>query len=90
MASSIGTATTAESVPDGTNRTSGIRVAGLGASSRERAERIFYRGFTSFLTPNARFADARRATIRAAEELYGAGSAEATQTAAAWTAVGVN
>jgi thermolysin len=77
-------------VEGGTNRTSGIGVAGLGAANRERAEKIFYRGFTAFLTPSASFADARRATIRAAEELYGAGSVEAAQTAAAWTAVGVN
>jgi thermolysin len=77
-------------VEGGTNRTSGISVSGLGAANRERAEKIFYRGFTSFLTPSASFADARRATIRAAQELYGAGSVEASQTAAAWTAVGVN
>jgi thermolysin len=77
-------------VEGGTNRTSGISVAGLGAANRERAEKIFFRGFTAFLTPTARFADARRATLRAAEELYGTGSVEATQTAAAWTAVGVN
>jgi Zn-dependent metalloprotease len=77
-------------VEGGTNRTSGISVAGLGAANRERAEKIFFRGFTAFLTPTAQFADARRATLRAAEELYGTGSVEATQTAAAWTAVGVN
>ena len=77
-------------VQGGTNRTSGIAVAGLGFANRERAEKIFYRGFTAFLTPSARFADARRATIRAAQELFGDGSVEAAQTAAAWTAVGVN
>ena len=76
-------------VQGGTNRTSGLAVAGIGLANRERAEKIFYRGFTSYLTPSARFADARRATVRAAEELYGAGGAEAVQTAAAWTAVGV-
>jgi Zn-dependent metalloprotease len=76
-------------VQGGTNRTSGLGVAGLGFANRERAERIFYRGFTAYLTPDARFSDARKATIRAAGELYGAGSLEATQTAAAWTAVGV-
>lgn len=76
-------------VQGGTNRTSGLGVAGLGFANRERAEKIFYRGFTRYLTPSARFADARRATVRAAEELYGSGSLEAAQTAAAWTAVGV-
>ena len=60
---------------------------GLGAGGREKAERIFYRGFTSFLTPSATFRDARAATVRAARELYG--EAEAAQVAAAWAAVGV-
>ena len=77
-------------IEGGTNRTSGIRVAGLGFANRDRAERIFYRGFTAFLTPSASFADARRATIQAAQELFGAGSNEVGQTGAAWTAVGVN
>jgi Zn-dependent metalloprotease len=77
-------------IEGGVNRTSGIRVQGLGASNRDRAERIFYRGFTAFLTPSATFADARAATIQAARELFGAGSNEAGQTATAWTAVGVN
>jgi Zn-dependent metalloprotease len=76
-------------VQGGRNRTSGISVTGLGFASRERAEKIFYRGFTAYLTPSARFADARRATIRAADDLFGAGSVESVQTAAAWTAVGV-
>ena len=77
-------------VEGGTNRTSGIRVAGLGGSNRDRAERIFYRAFVRFLTPSATFADARAATLQAARELYGTTSNEAAQTAAAWTAVGVN
>jgi bacillolysin len=42
-----------------------------------------------YLTLTARFTDARAATLRAAAELYGAGSNEVAQTAAAWTAVGV-
>ena len=56
-------------VEGGTNRTSGQRVAGLGGGGREKAERIFYRGFTSYLTPSATFRDARAATLRAAREL---------------------
>jgi len=71
----------------GVNRTSGRRVDGLGAGGRERAERIFYRGFTAYLTPSATFRDARAATTRAARDLYG--EAEAAQVAAAWSAVGV-
>jgi thermolysin len=71
----------------GANRTSGRRVAGLGSGGREKAERIFYRGFTAYLTPSATFRDARSATGRAARDLYG--GAEAAETAAAWAAVGV-
>jgi thermolysin len=74
-------------VEGGTNRTSGRRVEGLGPGRRGDAERIFYRGFTAYLTPSATFADARAATVRAARDLYG--EAEVAQVAAAWTAVGV-
>jgi Zn-dependent metalloprotease len=77
-------------VEGGTNRTSGRRVEGLGAANREKAEKIFYRGFTAYLTPSATFADARRATIRAAGELYGEAGREAVTVAAAWDAVGVD
>jgi thermolysin len=77
-------------VEGGTNRTSGLRVAGLGAANRERAEKIFHRGFTSYMTPSSSFAAARAATLQAARDLYGADSNEAAQVAAAWTAVGVN
>jgi thermolysin len=77
-------------IEGGTNRTSGMKVAGLGAANRERAEKIFYRGFTLYLTPSASFRDARAATLRAAADLYGASSNEVAQVAAAWSAVGVN
>jgi len=76
-------------VEGGTNRTSGMRVQGLGTANRERAEKIFYRGFTAYLTPRATFADARDATAQAARDLYGADSAEVREVSAAWTAVGV-
>ena len=72
----------------GRNRTSGRRVEGLGAGGRERAERIFYRGFTAYLTPSATFRDARAATVRAGRDLYG--EADAAQVASAWSAVGVD
>ena len=71
----------------GVNRTSGRRVSGLGSGGREKAERIFYRGFTLYLTPAASFHDARVATVQAARDLYGQG--EADQVAASWSAVGV-
>jgi Zn-dependent metalloprotease len=55
----------------------------------ERMERVFYRAFTLLMAPNSQFSDARRATIQAASDLFGAGSAERTQVELAWNAVGV-
>jgi thermolysin len=77
-------------IEGGTNRTSGLAVQGVGGANREQIERIFYRGFTSYLTPGATFAQARQATLRAASELYGDSSAAARAVQQAWTAVGVN
>jgi Zn-dependent metalloprotease len=77
-------------IEGGTNRTSGLAVQGVGASNREQVERIFFRGFTSYLTPTSNFAQARLATLRAASELYGDSSAAFRAVQQAWTAVGVN
>ena len=77
-------------IAGGTNRVSGVRVAGVGIENRERIERIFYRGFVFSLGPNARFSDARAATLQAATDLYGTASDERAQVAQAWTAVGVH
>ena len=77
-------------VAGGRNRVSGINVPGVGMSNIERMERVFYRAFTMFLGPNSQFSDARRATLQAATDLFGAGSNERAQVELAWTAVGVN
>jgi len=77
-------------VAGGRNRISGITVTGVGLSNIERMEKIFYRAWVFLLTPNARFTDARAATLQAASDLYGAGSNERAQVLAAWNAVGVN
>lgn len=77
-------------VTGGRNRVSGINVAGVGMANIERMEKIFYRAFTLLMGPNSRFSDARRATLQAATDLYGAGSTERAQVELAWTAVGVN
>jgi bacillolysin len=77
-------------IEGGTNRTSGLSVQGVGGGNREQIERVFYRAFTSFLTPNARFTDARRATLQAATELYGGSSPAFRAVQQAWDAVGVN
>jgi bacillolysin len=77
-------------IEGGTNRTSGLSVTGVGGGNREQIERVFYRGFTSYLTPNATFAQARQATLRAASELFGDTSPAFRAVQQAWTAVGVN
>ena len=77
-------------VDGGRNRVSGITVAGVGHANIDRMEKIFYRGWVFLLGPNARFSDARAATLQAASDLYGSGSNERAQVLAAWTAVGVN
>ncbi len=77
-------------IEGGTNRTSKLPVTGVGAANREQIEKVFYRGFTQLLPSNATFSLARAATIQAARDLYGAGSAPERAVTQAWTAVGVN
>jgi len=60
-------------------------VAGIG---RAKAEKIWYRALTVYMTSSTNYAGARTATLNAASDLYGAGSVEASAVAAAWTAVG--
>jgi Zn-dependent metalloprotease len=77
-------------IEGGTNRTSGMSVQGVGAANREQIERVMYRAFTQLLPSNATYSMARSATIQAARDLYGAGSAVERAITQAWTAVGVN
>ena len=86
----IGTHAFYLAVAGGRNRVSGINVPGIGQDNIERMEKIFYRAFVMLMAPNSRFSDARRATLQAAADLYGATSNERSQVALAWTAVGVN
>ena len=58
------------------------------AISLTDAARIFYAGFTS-LPEDATIANARYATVAAAEAAFGAGSQQVSSTNAAWQAVGV-
>jgi thermolysin len=76
-------------IEGGTNRTSGRTVAGVGASNREQIEKSFFRALTVLLPSSATFALTRVATIQAARDLYGAGSAVERAIAQAWDAVGV-
>jgi len=77
-------------IEGGTNRTSKLAVQGVGGANRGQIEKVFYRAFTELLPSNATFSIARAATIQAARDLYGAGSAPERAVTQAWTAVGVN
>ena len=76
-------------IEGGADRTSGLSVQGVGTANRDQIEKVFYRGFTQLLPSNATFSVARAATIQAARDLYGAGSAPERAVTQAWTAVGV-
>jgi Zn-dependent metalloprotease len=60
----------------------------LGGHSWDKAAPIWYAAL-SLLHPDATFADAATATIKAAELRHGVGSAEAGAVQAAWREVGV-
>lgn len=55
----------------------------------QKAEKIAYLALTQYLTSTSNYYDAREASIRAAEELYGTCSNEAIQCAQAWYACSV-
>ncbi len=64
----------------------GSTVTGIG---RAAAERIWYRALTVYMTSSTNYAGARTASLNAARDLYGTGSAQANAVAAAWSAVSV-
>jgi Zn-dependent metalloprotease len=65
----------------------GSTVTGI---TRAKAEKIWYRTLTTYLTSRSKYADARAGSIQAATDLYGSGSPEAAAVAAAWAAVNVH
>ncbi|MEU0403280.1 M4 family metallopeptidase [Streptomyces sp. NPDC006197] len=64
----------------------GLPVTAIG---RDAAMRIWYRALTTYMTGSTNYAGARLATLRAAADLYGNGSATYVHTANAWAAVNV-
>ncbi len=64
----------------------GSTVTGIG---RDAAQKIWYRALTVYMTSSTTYAGARTATLNAARDLYGNGSAQYTGVAAAWSAVNV-
>lgn len=62
-------------------------ITGIGRSA---AEKIWYRALGVYMTSGTDYANARAATLSAASDLYGGGSAQYNAVAAAWSAVSVN
>lgn len=67
------------------NRAAFLVAQAIGA---EKAEQVFYRAMTQYLTPRSNFLNTATAEVRAAQELYGAAEANAVRDA--WGQVGVN
>lgn len=65
----------------------GSTVTGIG---RDAATKIWYRALTTYMTSSTDYKGARTATLNAARDLFGAGSAQYDTVAAAWSAVNVN
>ncbi|WP_189301666.1 M4 family metallopeptidase [Streptomyces albospinus] len=64
----------------------GAKVTGIG---RDKATAIFYRALTRYMVSTTDFHDARIATLKAAKDLYGAGSTAYKTVDRAWAAVNV-
>ncbi|MFJ8935941.1 M4 family metallopeptidase [Streptomyces sp. NPDC102365] len=64
----------------------GAKVTGIG---KAKLGAIWYRALTVYMTSSTKYAGARSATLSAAKDLYGAGSAEYAAVGAAWSAVSV-
>jgi len=62
----------------------------LTAIGRAKAEKIWYRALTVYMTSSTNYAGARAATLNAAKDLYGLNGTEYKAVAAAWSAVSVN
>lgn len=66
---------------------SSVTVTGIG---RAKAEKIWYKALTTYMTASTNFKAARAATLSATKDLYTATGPEYAAVGAAWTAVGVN
>ncbi|MGW5786177.1 M4 family metallopeptidase [Streptomyces sp. NPDC003757] len=64
----------------------GSTVTGIG---RAKALQVWYKALTEYMTSTTDYAAARKATLSAASDLYGADSAEYKTVGAAWTAINV-
>lgn len=66
-------------------------VNGMGGNNaaKQKAEQVYYRALSQYLTRSSQFTDCRNAVIQSAEDLYGTGSAEAQAAAQAFDQVGI-
>ncbi|MFJ6573703.1 M4 family metallopeptidase [Streptomyces sp. NPDC091292] len=64
----------------------GQPVTGIG---RDKAEQIWFKALTTYMTSTTKYAQARTATLSAAKDLYGDGSAEYQAVDRAWAGVNV-
>ncbi|QKW11163.1 M4 family metallopeptidase [Streptomyces sp. NA04227] len=64
----------------------GEKVEGIG---RDKAEKIWFKALTEYMTSTTDYKGAREATVKAATDLYGADGAEVKGVEAAWTGVDV-
>jgi Zn-dependent metalloprotease len=76
-------------IEGGNHPLSQMAVTGVGSAHRHAVERVFYRAFAFMLPANATFALAREATLQAARDLAGDGSAVEHALRQAWDAVGI-
>ncbi|MFI5757274.1 M4 family metallopeptidase [Streptomyces sp. NPDC051569] len=80
-------AKTVNGVDYGSPTYDGSTVTGIG---RDKAEQIWYKALTTYMTSSTNYARARTATLSAAGDLYGTTSAEYAAVGAAWSAINVN
>jgi len=57
------------------------------ATSKEKAEKVYYRALTTYLTPKSQFIDLRLAVVQAATDIHGDNSPEVNAAKAAFDAV---
>lgn len=63
--------------------------ASHGSVGKDRAEQVYYRALTKYLTRTSNFVDARLAVVKAATDLYGDNSAVVNAAKAAFDGVGI-
>ncbi|KUP04500.1 peptidase M4 [Bacillus coahuilensis m2-6] len=68
------------------NKAAYYTIQSIGAA---KAEKIYYRALTNYLTPYSNFSNARAAMLQATADLYGSGSSTYSSVQSAWNSVGV-